>query len=181
MADEMAENPARNMTEREIHLNEADFTPAPSSGDEVAAGEVAEIGRSEVGTDGQLVSYELVRPGRDLGETGNSARGKAFAELKDSDGNEVSGSAEIRLIGRVLNQDSRDEIVGWMKHRDLNVQDPDKRLEVPPATETNSDGNEVPEYVRHGRILGIEVRHPSADVEVDIHQSDISIPASAFY
>lgn len=185
MAEEFDGDPTAGMVQREININQADFTPAPSSGEAVSAGEVEEIGRAEIGTDGQFVSYELVQPGRELGETGNSARGKGYAQLMDDSGEgdpvEVDGATEVRLIARPINQDETNEILGWMKHRDLNIQDPDKRLEIPPATEQTSSGEEADEFVRHGRVLAIQVRHPSQDVTVSLHASDISIPAYAFY
>jgi len=181
MAVTVVGDPTANMTEREINISQADFNPGPASGSTIAAGENEEIGRAEIGTDGQFVSYELVRPGQELGQTGQSGRGKGFASLVDSNGNPVDGGAEIRLIGRPINQDSTDEIMGWMKHRNLNQEDTQSRLETPPATETNAKGEEIPELVRHGRVLAIEARHPSMDVEIDLTKSDITIPGTAFY
>lgn len=173
------------MTERNIQLSEADFREHPAhggaGGHDVPAGEIEEVGRAEVGDDGQLVSYELIQPGQELGETGLSAKGKAFMELVDSDGNPLPGSTEVRLVGRPQNADRRDELSGWKKYRDLNVEDPDKRLEWPPARGRTDGGEVVDKYVRHGRLVGIEVRHPSEDINVDLEASDIAIPARAWY
>ena len=164
-------------TFEEIRLADSDFTAAPSEGETIEAGEVEEIARSEVEDDGQLSSYDMVQLGGELDPTGNSAKGKIFLELRNSEDEPVDDRTEVRFIGRPKNGNRRKALTEWYTIRDLARDDPRQRQPIPPVT---NDGG-APMVVPSGRIIGVEVRNGAESFEVDLDNSTWQLPAQAGY
>ena len=161
----------------QIQLADSDFVEAPDEGENVPAGELVEIARSEVGDDGQLSSYDMLQLGGQLSETGMDSQGKLFIDLRDTEDEPVDPRTEIRFIARPKNGNRRHELVGFREVRDLNRDDPRQRQPLSPVT--NSAGN--PQVVKDGRIIGVEIRNGAEDVEVSLANSTIKVPAQAGY
>ena len=164
-------------TFEEIRLADSDFVAAPSEGTTIEAGEVEEVARSEVEDDGQLASYDMIQLGGELDPTGNSAKGKIFLELRDSDDEPVDDRTEVRFIGRPKNGNRRKALTEWYTIRDLARDDPRQRQPIPPVT--NDSG--APMVVPSGRIIGVEVRNGAESFEVDLDNSTWQLPAQAGY
>ena len=161
----------------EIRLADSDFVAAPSEGETIQAGEVAEVARSEVEDDGQLASYDLVQLGGSLDPTGNSAKGKIFLELRNSADEPVDDRTEVRFIGRPKNGNRRKALTEWYTIRDLARDDPRQRQPIPPV----KDGQGRDLAVPSGRIIGVEIRNGATSVEVDLDNSTWQLPAQAGY
>ena len=161
----------------EIRLADSDFTAAPSEGEPVSAGEVAEIARSEVEDDGQLASYDMVQLGGEMDPTGNSAQGKIFVDLRDGEDNEVDERTEVRFVTRPKNGNRRKALTEWYTIRDLARDDPRQRQPLPPVK--NSAG--MHRVVKSGRIIAVEIRNGATEVTVDLDNSTWQLPAQAGY
>lgn len=167
---------AENRDWEPIVVTTADFVAAPDEGSTIAAGEVAEVFRAEIGEDGQLSSYDLVRLGDRLGETGRSAKGKLFGIIKDTANAAVPDTTEIRFVARPKNQNGRTPLTNWFPVRDLDRDNPEQRLELPPVTY-----NGRPAYVKDGRILAMEVRNGGTSIEVSLANSTLDVPSRGGY
>ena len=160
----------------EIKLADSDFTAAPAEGETIEAGEVTEVFRSEVGDDGQLASYDLLQLGGELDQTGNSAQGKIFLELRNEDDELVDDRTEVRFIGRPKNGNNRKAITEWYTVRDLARDDPRQRQPLPPQ---KSGGRHL--VVPDGRILAVEVRNGAEEITVSLDNTTFQVPAQAGY
>jgi hypothetical protein len=161
----------------QVTLTTADFNGSQYEDTSLSAGNVGELMTSEVEEDGQLASYDAVRLGQNLGPTGQSAQGKLFVDLQDSNGNAVDDRTQIRVVARPKNGNSRKEIVGWQTIRDLDRDDPRQRLPLPPVTNANGEA----QIVGSGRIIAVEIRNPATSISVDREKSSIILPARAGY
>jgi len=161
----------------EIRLADSDFVSAPAEGETIESGEVEEIARAEVESDGQLASYDMIQLGGDLDPTGNSAKGKIFLELRDSDDEPVDDRTEVRFIGRPKNGNRIKALTEWYTIRDLARDDPRQRQPIPPVTNNSGKAMVVPS----GRIIGVEVRNGATDFEVYLENSTWQLPAQAGY
>ena len=159
-----------------ISLSQADFSDAPATGTSIDAGEVREIARAEIGEDGQLSSYDLVRLGNDQGGNPDSARGKLYAHLEDGSGNAVDNRTEVRFISRPKNGNRRTPLTTWHTLRSLDVDRPDHRIALRPVSKGGK-----PVYIQDGRILAVEVRNEATSVTVDRSASTIEAPARGGY
>ena len=160
-----------------ISISAADFTDGKDEGEQIGAGNVAEVATAEVGEDGQLASYDYLRLGDRL-DDGNqdSAKGKLFVSLRDPDDAEVDERTEFRFVTRPKNGNRRTALTEFIKLRNANLDDPSKRL---PFTPVSIDGK--PAVVKAGRIIAVEVRNAAEDVEVSRAESDMDIPARGGY
>lgn len=165
-----------------ISISQSDFlAPGEDGGGGTATsadeGEVTEVMRAEIGEDGQLSSYDLVRLGQSL-DAGNrdSAKGKIFIDLRAADGTEIDQRTQVRFAVRPKNQNRRTALTSFIPLRDLNVERPDHRIPLTPVT---SGGR--PAFAKSGRVLIVEVRNTAADIEVDREESDMDVPARAGY
>jgi len=163
-----------------ITVTQDDFNDVPdaSSGAvTVAAGEVKEVARAEIGEDGQLSSYGLFRLGQSLdGGNQNSGKGKIFVDLRDAADSEIDQRTQIRFVSRPKNDNGRTPLTSFISLRDLNVDRQDFRIPLTPVTY-----NGKPAFVKDGRVLAIEVRNTATDVEVDRSNCDIDAPGRAGY
>ena len=159
------------------HIGDAEFRPSPQEGENIQSGEVAEILRTEVEEDGYLASYDAVQLGGHLDETGNSSKGKIYVDLRDNDDNQLDGRTEVRFVARPKNGNTRKELVEWKPLRDLAKEDTRQRHPLPPVT----DEEGRPLVVKSGRIIAMEVRNASVDVEVSKENSDFTLPAQFGY
>ena len=160
-----------------VSISAADFTDGKDEGEEIGAGNVAEVATAEVGEDGQLASYDFLRLGDRL-DDGNqdSAKGKLFVSLRDPEDAEVDERTEFRFVTRPKNANRRTPLTEWIKVRNANQDDPSKRL---PFTPVSIDGK--PAVVKDGRIVAIEIRNPATDVEISRANTDMDLPARAGY
>jgi len=161
----------------EIRLADSDFVAAPAEGETIEPGEVEEIARSEVEDDGQLASYDLIQLGGELDPTGQSAKGKIFLELRNTEDEPVDDRTEVRFIGRPKNGNRRKALTEWYTIRDLARDDPRQRQPIPPVTNDSGMAMVVPS----GRIIAVEVRNGATEFEVDLDKSTWQLPAQAGY
>lgn len=160
-----------------LTITTSDFTAAPAEGTTIESGESVEVFRAEVNEDGDLSSYDTVQLGESLGPTGRSAKGKMFVQLRDESGNVVDENAQFRVLARPKTDADRIELIGWTRHGDVNVSDSEKQLPLQPTTNTQN----MPQVVEEGRLIVVEVKHPSQTVEIDLTNSTIKFPARAGY
>lgn len=160
-----------------IRVADSDFNAAPAEGSSISAGEVEEVARAEIEEDGQFSSYRSVQLGGELDPTGNSAQGKLFIDLRDTNDNALDDRTEVRFVARPKNGNRRRPITEWYPLRDLARDDPRQRQPLPPAT--NEQGE--PQLVGPGRILAVEVRNGATSVTVNLSNSVIDLPAIAGY
>lgn len=160
-----------------INISLADFVDGKDEEQSLSAGTVGEIMTAEVGEDGQLSSYEYVRLGDNL-DDGNqdSAKGKLFVDLRDSNDNEVDQRTEFRFIVRPKNSNSRTPLTEFIPLRNANRDDPSTRIPLTPVTR-----NGMPAVAGDGRVLAIEVRNAATSVSVDRTNSDADVPARGGY
>ena len=159
-----------------ITISSADFDDAPDTGNSIPAGEVEEIARAEIGETGVFSSYDLVRLGDSLGPTTDSAKGKIYVDLRDTNDNAVDNRTEIRFVVRPQNGNRRVALTEFTPVRDLDRDDPRQRLALPPVSVEGK-----PAFAEDGRILAVEVRNPATSVTVSRSNSDMSIPARGGY
>lgn len=160
-----------------INISLADFVDGKDEEVSLSAGQVGEVFTAEVGEDGQLSSYEFVRLGDNL-DDGNqdSAKGKLFVNLKDSNDSAIDDRTEFRFIARPKNSNSRTPLTEFIPLRNADQSDPSKRLPLTPVTR-----NGKPAVVSDGRVLAVEIRNAATSVSVDRTNSDADIPARGGY
>lgn len=160
-----------------INVSTADFEDGKDEEQSLSAGTVGEVMTTEVGETGQLASYEFLRLGDNLDE-GNqdSAKGKLFADIRDSADAAVDDRTEFRFVTRPKNGNRVTPLTEFIKLRNANQSDPSKRLPFLPVTR-----NGRPAVVKDGRILAVEVRNSATSITVDRTNTDFDIPARGGY
>lgn len=159
-----------------IHLTADDFEPGKDNATVISQGEVGEVGKAEIGKDGQLSAFDALRLGDSLDPTGQSPKGKIFADVYDDVPAAVDERTQFRFIVRDKNSNRRQPLTRWYAVRDLNVSDTRQRTPISPVTQ-----GEKPWYVKNGRYVAIEARNNAQDVTVDITQSTVEVPARGGY
>lgn len=154
-----------------IHITDNDFVAGRDSGEDLEAGEVGEVARAEVGEDGQLSSYDYLRPG-DNTDPQDVTRGRMFMELADDAGDDAEDTLQVRVSMRDKNSNRREPVTRWFTNRDLDRDRPDHRKVLRPVTK----GGE-PLFIKSGRIISIEVKDDSGVANVDLDESVIELPA----
>jgi len=160
-----------------INVSLADFTDGKDEETSLSAGQVGEVFTAEVGEDGQLSSYEYLRLGDQL-DDGNqdSAKGKLFVDLRDTDDNKIDERTEFRFIARPKNGNEVNPLTEFIPLRNADQTDPSIRLPFTPLTRGGK-----PAVISDGRILAVEIRNAATSVSVDRANSDADIPARGGY
>lgn len=156
-----------------INLYETDFTDGTDHNSSISAGTVGEIGVAEVGSDGQLASYDAYRAGQPPQSGMRNTQGnEVFVDLETgTDGTDVDAKTEWRLAWRPRNQNRREPLHRWFKVRNSNNTDPRQQ---PTLALTNT-------WVKDGREVVFEAKNESTSVTVHRSNSDIEIPSVAGY
>lgn len=154
-------------------LTLADFNDGKDEGSTISAQTVAEVATAEIGEDGQLTSYNAVRLGRPLDPTGRSAKGKLFANIKNTSNSDVDDRTEVRLVVRPKNGNRRTPLTDWYSENELNQSSTQDRIPLSPVT--NAQGQ--PLVGGEGRILAVEARNPATSFEFGRSNSQLRVPA----
>lgn len=153
-----------------ITLRPADFSASRDDDTQLSSGTVGEIATAEVGEDGQLSGYDAVQIGQPASNnTGDRKGNELFAKLQ-SGSSDVSDSVEFSIAARRkgdLGGGRGGSITGWITHRGQDNADPAQRKPLYPQQPVVIDG----------RMLQLLAKDETAQVTVDLSESEFEIPA----
>lgn len=133
----------RALVYEDFDITQSDFTNGSEESSSVSDGTIAEIGVAEVGSDGQLSSYDAVL----IGQQSTSAQGTdnvAFVDMDTDDaGTDASSDTEWRLAAAFKNKNRRRPLTKWYQQRFTSNSDPRQNPQLFPRQPFVKDGRQL--------------------------------------
>jgi len=159
-----------DLSYRRISVTDADFSASRDNDTALSAGTVGEIATSEVGSDGQLSSYEAVQLGQPPrpNAAGDNLGNEIHMQFQSA-GTDIADNAQVAFGARLKGELGGPNITGWIDHRNQDNADPRQRKNLYP---------QMP-IVIDGRLLVVLAKDEANAVTVDLAENagQLQVPA----
>lgn len=148
-------------------LTLADFEAGRNDTENIAAGDVGELAKAEVGkTGGALSDVLAVIVGVASQAEDKDDTNTVFADFQNTTPSALPDSTQFKLQARKKGELSGRDITGWIGLRGLSKSDPRQRARLTPKAP----------IVTEGRVISILVRNNTTSVELSFSDSTAELP-----